>query len=70
MGKKNKSFKFGCGGYIAIIISLILLPFLSSKCTVVLLDDSIKERDFGKAHKYLDKMKSDDYLSERENSFW
>lgn len=70
MGKKKKSFKLGCGGYIAIILFLILLPCLLSKCTAVVLDDSIKERDFGKAHEYLDKMKSDDYLSERENSFW
>lgn len=71
----SKGSQIGCGCMIWLIFILSSIIFILTLVTITFdssseIDDYIKERDFGKAHEYLDKMKSDDYLSERENSFW
>lgn len=71
----SKGGRIGCGCMIWIVFILSSIIFILTLVTITFdsaseIDDYIKERDFGKAHEYLEKMKSDDYLSERENSFW
>lgn len=53
--------------WFAVVMSFLSLAFLDLSSRV---DSCVEDFDFENAHKWLERMKKEDYLSEEENSFW